>query len=141
MSAQLRDLTLGLAVVASLSLAGPAKGQSPYSELVVFGDSLSDTGNAYLFTDGAAAGPPYFQGRFSNGPVWVEVLAGELGLPAPAPSLSGGANYAFGGAETGPGLSLFGTPNVGLQIESFQADRGALTGKELIVVAAGSNDL
>jgi len=141
MSAQLRALTLGLAVVAGLSLAGPAKGEPPFSEIVVFGDSISDTGNASLFTNGVAAGPPYFQGRFSNGPVWVEVLARALGLPAPAPSLSGGANYAFGGAETGPGLSLFGTPNVGLQIESFLADRRALTGNELIVVAAGSNDL
>ncbi len=91
---------------------------------------------------GAAVGPPYFAGRFSNGPVWVEVLAEELGLPLPAASLRpGGTNYAWGGAETGPGLSFFETPNVGMQIEFFLADRGGFTGDELIVLAGGSNDL
>jgi outer membrane lipase/esterase len=50
-------------------------------------------------------------------------------------------NYAFAGAETGPELSFFGSPNVGLQIQQFLVDRERLTGHELIVVAAGSNDL
>jgi phospholipase/lecithinase/hemolysin len=115
---------------------------APFSELVVFGDSLSDTGNANLgfLGGGVAAVPPYFDGNFTNGPVWVEVLADRLGLPAPEPSLAGGTNYAWGGAETGPGLSFFGTPNVGMQINSFVADRGRFHGDELIVVAAGSND-
>jgi 3-phytase len=133
--------TLALALAAASNLTGAANAGLPFSEVVVFGDSISDTGNAFLFTDGAAAGAPYFQGRFSNGPVWVEVLARGLGLPAPAPSLGGGTNYAWGGAETGSGLSVFGTPNVGLQIEFFLADRGRLAGDELVVVAAGSNDL
>jgi phospholipase/lecithinase/hemolysin len=131
-------LLLGLTVP---GLPGSARADAPFSELVVFGDSISDTGNAFLLTEGAAAGPPYFQGRFSNGPMWVEVLADELGLPAPDPSLIGGSNYAFGGARTGPGLSAFGTPNVGMQIDLFLADRDGLVGDELIVVAAGSNDL
>src|SRR6516164_3574154 len=73
---------------------------SVYSNLIVFGDSISDTGNGFLFTGGVATAPPYFDGHFSNGPMWVEVLADRLGLPAPAPSLGGGTNYAFGGAET-----------------------------------------
>ena len=46
-----------------------------FSGIVVFGDSLSDTGNFFLASGGAVAGPPYFEGRFSDGPVWVEVLA------------------------------------------------------------------
>ena len=112
-----------------------------FSDVFVFGDSISETGNAFLLTGGVAAAPPYFQGRFSNGPVWTEVLADRLGLPAPAPSLAGGTNYAFGGAETGGGLSFFGTPNVGLQIQMALADHGGFAGDELIVVAAGSNDL
>jgi 3-phytase len=118
-----------------------ARAESPCSEIVVFGDSLSDTGNVFLATGGVAAGAPYYQGRFSNGPVWVEILAEELGMPAPEPSLLGGTNYAWGGAETGSGLSSFDTPNVGMQIDFFLGDRGQFAGDELIVVAAGSNDL
>src|SRR5262245_23347845 len=137
----LRTVAVVLAAVAILGFSNLAHAESPFSEVVVFGDSISDTGNAFLGFEGAAAGPPYFEGRFSNGPVWVEVLAQELGLPAPAPSLMGGSNYAWGGAETGPGISFFGTPNVGTQIGQFLADREQLTGHELIVIAAGSNDL
>jgi phospholipase/lecithinase/hemolysin len=77
--------------------------------------------------------------------VWVEVLADRLGLPAPAPSFpdppDNGTNYAWGGAETGLGLSFLGTPNVGEQIVAFKQDRGEFSGDELIVVAAGGNDL
>jgi phospholipase/lecithinase/hemolysin len=124
-----------------LGATGPAAA-APYSEIVVFGDSLSDTGNANLgFLDGGvAAVPPYYEGNFANGPVWVEVLADRLGLPAPEPSLAGGSNYAWGGAESGPGLSFFGTPNVGMQIDSFVAARRRFHGDELVVIAAGSND-
>lgn len=141
MSRLLRTIALNLAAAAALSLPHPVSAQAPISEIVVFGDSNVDTGNLFLATGGVVAGPPYAAGRFSNGPVWVEVLAGELGLPAPAPSLVGGTNYAWGGAETGSGLSFFDTPNVGLQIDLFLADRGGLVGDELIVVAAGGNDL
>jgi phospholipase/lecithinase/hemolysin len=131
-------LSLGLAV---FTIPVSVRGAAPFSEIVVFGDSLSDTGNLFLASGGVVAGPPYFEGRFSNGPVWVEVMAAELGLQAPLPSLVGGTNYAWGGAETGSGHSSFDTPNVGMQIDLFLADRGGFTGDELIVVAAGSNDL
>jgi 3-phytase len=137
----LKMLALGLAIVTGLSVASAAKAEAPFSKIVIFGDSLSDTGNAYLASSGVIAGFPYYQGRFSNGPVWVEIMAQELGLPAPAASLDGGTNYAWGGAETGPGLSYFDTPNVGMQIDMFLADHGGFAGDELIVVAAGSNDL
>jgi outer membrane lipase/esterase len=67
--------------------------------LVNFGDSLSDTGNVSLATSGAIpASPPYSDGRFSNGPIWVDTLAKYLGEPAVKPSLAGGLDYAFGGA-------------------------------------------
>jgi hypothetical protein len=61
----------------------------------------------------------------------VEVLAQELGVTTPAPSLLGGTNYAWGSAETGSGLSAFGVPNVGLQVDQFLADRGGFGGDEL----------
>ena len=50
------------------------------SEIITFGDSLVDTGNFSLATGGAIPPAPlYFNGRFSNGPVWVEQLANQLG--------------------------------------------------------------
>jgi phospholipase/lecithinase/hemolysin len=114
---------------------------SPYTELIVFGDSLSDTGNYNLASGGVLYPPPYYEGRASNGPSWVERLAQKLDLPAPGPSLLGGTNYAFGGAETGYGNSIFnGTPNLGVQIDTFLGDGNPLCGDELIVVRAGGND-
>jgi phospholipase/lecithinase/hemolysin len=59
------------------------------SRLVVFGDSLSDNGN--LFALIGQPPPPYFAGHFSNGPTYVEQLAGSLGLPL--------EDHAFGGAK------------------------------------------
>ena len=68
-----------------------------YSNLVVFGDSLSDTGN--INTLYGTIAPPYYDGRYSNGPIYVDVMANALGLSS-LNSLSGGTNYAYGGATT-----------------------------------------
>src|SRR5262245_1866124 len=72
----------------------------PFSNLVVFGDSLSDVGNISNATFGTNPGPYYWNGRFSNGPVYTETLATGLGLPAMARSTAGGNDYAYGGAQT-----------------------------------------
>jgi phospholipase/lecithinase/hemolysin len=78
-----------LLLITALTLfAGRA---SAYSQVVAFGDSLSDNGNFFALT--GAPGAPYFNGRFSNGPVWVETLAGSLGV--------GLDDRAVGGATTG----------------------------------------
>lgn len=46
-----------------------------FDTVVTFGDSLSDNGNLYSYLDGIIPkSPPYYKGRFSNGPVWVENL-------------------------------------------------------------------
>ena len=68
--------------------------------LYVLGDSLLDSGNAYLITQNVYPLPPYAQ-RFSNGPVASEVLAANLGVTAVASELAGGTNYATGGATSG----------------------------------------
>src|SRR3954462_11973986 len=72
----------------------------PFSNLVVFGDSLSDIGNISSATFGTTPGPSYYNGRFSNGPVYAETLATGLGLPALARSTASGNDYAYGGAQT-----------------------------------------
>ena len=43
----------------------------PFSHIVIFGDSLSDTGN-YFRLSGGSPPAPYAGGRFCNGPLWVE---------------------------------------------------------------------
>lgn len=100
--------------VASLSLCSAALTASAYSNLVVFGDSLSDSGNNALLLTGVFGGlPPVVIdkdnpfskvpstfGTYTNGKVWTQYLAQSLGLPL-TPSLVGGTNFAYGGAQTG----------------------------------------
>jgi phospholipase/lecithinase/hemolysin len=73
-----------------------------FSRIYAFGDSLTDAGNDYVATDGLVpTSLVYSHGRFTNGRVWVQDLAKTLGLPAVRPSLNGGTDYAYGGAESG----------------------------------------
>ena len=43
--------------------------------IYVFGDSLHDTGNLFKATEGEMPSRIYYEGRFSNGPVYCEYLA------------------------------------------------------------------
>jgi len=46
-----------------------------FSKIVFFGDSLSDNGNLYYYLLGfLPKSPPYYQGRFTNGPAWSEFV-------------------------------------------------------------------
>jgi len=88
-------------VLALLILLFPvASFATSITSLTVFGDSLSDQGNAFTLTGGQFPPPPYSAGRASNGPVAVQVLASALGVPLTA-STAGGTNYAVIGAATG----------------------------------------
>jgi phospholipase/lecithinase/hemolysin len=112
-----------------------------YSALYVFGDSLSDTGNVYNSLGGAYPPPPYFNGRFSNGPVWVETFAANLGLTANA-ATGGGTNWAFGGAVTGPALTS-SFPTLTQQVNNYYlpAAGGSADPNALYVVWGGGNDV
>ncbi|MGG6264523.1 SGNH/GDSL hydrolase family protein [Leptolyngbya sp. AN03gr2] len=119
-----------------------------FSQLFVFGDSLSDMGNTFKLTkqafgQGIPPAPPYFPGHFCNGPVWVDYLARFLKL-----SSCEHTTFAIAGATTGSINTLPDTPaNLVLpglqqQIETFitslegtQADSDAL-----YVIWAGAND-
>lgn len=95
-----------------------AQAQAQFSGLVAFGDSLSDMGNVNQITLGASPGPNYFQGRFSNGPVWIERVATSYSLPI-SRSLAGGNNFAYGGARSGTGFTNFIIPNMSNQVASY----------------------
>lgn len=90
----LRTLTLALA----LFITSPA--HAAYSALYVFGDSLSDNGNAYALSGGTWPASPPFAQQFSDGPTAAEYLADGMGIVL-APSIAGGTNHAVGGAMTG----------------------------------------
>lgn len=69
----------------------------------------------------------------------METLAVGLGFTAATPSVFGGTNYAWGGAETGYGMSFQKTPNIGEQISAFLAGNTP-SDEHLYVIWAGSND-
>ena len=118
---------------------------APVTDLYVFGDSLSDTGNLFALTGGLAPpSPDYFNGRFSDGPVWVETLAPLLGLAVDFGV--GGNNWAVGGAFTDTRNanavllpSLDGTGILG-QVASFEAAGGRIGRRDLVVIWGGANN-
>ncbi|HEX2529714.1 MAG TPA: SGNH/GDSL hydrolase family protein [Geminicoccus sp.] len=116
----LRLLFQGI-VALSMSLGAAAQAAPTFDRIVVLGDSLSDNGNA---------------GRFSNGPVWVEVLAGRLNVPL-SPSSEGGSNYAVGGAQLDPAS---GPHSLRAQADLLLS-KPAPSGRTLSIVWGGANDL
>jgi outer membrane lipase/esterase len=139
MSRYLRGAALAaLTLAATCAAAGSASAQT-YSRLVVFGDSLSDNGNLALF--GAAPPAPYFQGRFSNGPVFTEQLgfnAGRFYLGARTGSL----NFALGGARTNAGGA---PPGLRDQYTSYlitsSAPASAFGAGDLVSILGGANNI
>lgn len=131
-----------LSATAILVLSAPlAQANTSFSNLYVFGDSLSDVGNISSFFGGLIPLPPYAPGRFSDGDVWVEYLAADLGLGMSA-SENGGTNYAWGGAVTGG--NEFDLPPLDLtqQTGRFLTDTGgAADSGALYVVWGGGNDV
>lgn len=147
-------LVIGILLLLPVSLWA-----EPISQLVVFGDSLSDTGNISTLGLGLyPAAPSYTAGEFTDGPdsapsttgpvgVWDQQLAKMMNLPFPAPFLAGGGgtNYAFGGALTGNDPSCLSCnliPNVGDQVSVYVATHlGRLPSSTLFTVWAGANDI
>ena len=98
-----------------------------YTSIVIFGDSLSDTGNVAHLTQKkhglripgpGPLGGNYTDGRFTDGDdtipaaqkyfgLWVEQFAALLpAKPIIKNSLDGGTDYAYGSATTGNGTTL-----------------------------------
>jgi outer membrane lipase/esterase len=145
----------------------PAHAQD-YTSIVIFGDSLSDTGNdAYLSQHKYGVRIPgpyadYTDGRFTDGDdtipvarkyfgVWIEQFAAMLpSKPIILDSLDGGTNYAYGFAFTGSGASVLtlgsaalsiNVNNIGQQITDYLATHPVINNRTLFVVWGGANDL
>jgi len=105
--------------------------------IVVFGDSLSDNGNMLAQTGGLfPTAPIYFYGRQTNGLVWHETLAFDIGA-----SLT---NFAVAGAQTGTTNvwdgELPGTPFGGLQNQISDYMGGTMDSDAWHIIWAGSNN-
>lgn len=128
--------------LAICALAIAASGYA-FDKIIVFGDSLSDMGNLSSGSLGLQPGSDYYQGRFSNGLVWVERWATRAGVPLARSTTTGGTNWAYGGASTGTGtfgFLFFQFPNVSTQVTRYLNTNPAITASQLYVIWAGAND-
>ena len=152
----MRVLASAIAVLCSISSA--FADPSSYGRVISFGDSLSDNGN--LTALGVAPPPPYYYGRFSNGPTWVEILAGAGGPggqssqqqfwvdAAHSIPLNGtSVNVALGGARADNGFNSNGPiPGVPTQIASYEfystvSGQTPFKSTDLVTLLAGANDI
>jgi phospholipase/lecithinase/hemolysin len=143
-------------LLAALYLPAIAQAQAP-SHFIVFGDSLSDTGNDLLATLGTPVPIPppqtYKEGRFSNGPVTFEYLWSFLngGPPFIPPSIAvpvlpqqGAVSFAFGGSGSGAFTNSGGVaiPALLTQVGLFAASLGGrpAPASALYAIWTGPND-
>ena len=143
----LRRLVVTGLIIVGLSMGASANATS-YNSLVVFGDSLSDSGNIFdLFGGAFGPNPPYADSRFTSnftdgtaGLVWVEYLAASMGLSLDN-SIAGGTNYAFGGARAADGAGDL-VPSLPDQLGFYFGDTGnTADANSLYVVFGGGNDV
>lgn len=136
-----RMVAIGLSILVGTTGSTLAKGKAPFSKVVSLGDSLSDTGNFFQAT--GVPPFPYWEGRASDGPVWVEHLATKLNIPTdPADQ------YAWLGSMTGdrnfrdiPEANIF-FPGFEQQVDAFLASSAKKSADPdaLYTVWIGAND-
>ena len=130
---------IAAAILALTSFASAA----PFSNVFVYGDSLSDLGNIYNVSHHTIPmSPPYYNGRFSNGPLAVEYLANSLHSPL--------TSFAWGGATTGYGdsgdggtqmmVGHLGLPGMLLQVQGSLSSVAPFAPTSLFVVWGGPDD-
>ena len=156
--ANFRNMAVVCLTILVLGIPGlsNADDDSDISRIFIFGDSLSDSGNAYIQDGGVATVAPYtlaeivptnaydIRGfQFSNGKTWAQKFAKHLELKR-----SGKAslrrpgrftNYAFGGARA----RVFGDrPSALEQLGLYMQDFPGLADDDAVyVIQFGGNDL
>jgi phospholipase/lecithinase/hemolysin len=141
---QARKASFFIVLVATMLLAMTSIATAgPYSAVFVYGDSLSDTGNIYAASGGTIPlSPPYYNGRFSNGPLAAEYLANSLHSPL--------VSFAWGGATTGIGdsgdggtqttIGSLGLPGMLLQVQGSLGTITPFASTSLFIVWGGPDD-
>lgn len=128
---------LSMCGAVSILLAGICEADE-INSLLLFGDSYFDTGagNAVAESLGqplVSPTPPYFDGRHSNGPIWIDYTSQLLDLPV--------KDFAVAGAETGSGNqsnALLG--GLFQEIGRYEATSTFIPPKTLVIVDGGGND-
>lgn len=133
-----RNALLAISLATAFAPAAAWGASSPFDKVVVFGDSLSDNGNLSI-----ALGLPQVS-RFTTNPgrVALENVAAHYGLTL-APSLSGGTDFAYGGAgvlQNSPD-ALPQTVTISSQATGYLSAHAALDPRTLYSVFGGNNDL
>ena len=105
-----------------------------FNNIFVFGDSLSDNGNLCRLCGGTlpSQGHLHWEGRYSNGRVWVEYLAQNMDAEL--------FNYAYASATTGYAGATPFVPGLLKQIEVFLDSENVISESSLYVVWAGADD-
>jgi outer membrane lipase/esterase len=141
-----------------VGVMGAATAAKAYDAEYVFGDSLSDNGNAAEFQGEAYPYPPSYHDAYTNGPVAVALLAKSLGLPALEPSLWAngfmdvhnifgqgfvpGTNYAFAGATASDDGTIVPGANLPDQVKAYTTLVSSVADPSaLYVVMIGGNDV
>lgn len=127
---------LGFFVVC-ISFAAAAAKPMYFDHMAVFGDSLSDNGNLYNYSfHMMPKSPPYFKGRFSNGPVWSEMFANSNSI-----SNYSFADYAVGGAGAILSSHLPTPYTLSTELDKYLSnDDGKYNDSTLYVVWIGANN-
>lgn len=132
------------AVALALGLAGAAHAtgnpHSTFSNVITFGDSLSDAGNISLYEVPSFQPPQKFTTNPGN--ITVQNVANALGYSLTA-SLAGGNDYAWGGAginNNSPGTPA-GVPTVTTQINTYLAGHPSVDSHALYTMWGGANDI
>lgn len=138
-------LLVFLLVLSSVQVpSATASELSRFKHLVVFGDSLSDNGNSLSLFGVPQA--PYYKGRWSNGPNWVDyfpLVAHHFPTVAaffPNPDNQNGTNFAVGGSIS---ADLVESEPTGFpaQIPTYLANTGGRAFvDDLYVIWIGAND-
>jgi phospholipase/lecithinase/hemolysin len=146
------------AVLAASTSVPLAARPHPFAGIVVFGTSLSDSGNAFALRGGTNTPPdylldpflvpsaPHARGghHFSNGATWIEQFARSFGLagsvrPAFRAAGSPVTNFAVGAARAREDGNSVNLPT---QADAFLQQSGGLAlADHLYVIEIGSNDI
>ena len=121
-----------------------ACGERDYGAIYGFGDSYIDNGNFYEASGHAhQPDPPYWNGRWTDGPNFVDVLAENLGIEPMQPAIKGGTNYGYGGATIATDWDYKGVmiKSTKTQVEEYLVGLGGGSAdpKGLYVLFAGSD--
>jgi phospholipase/lecithinase/hemolysin len=144
-------------ILGALSFSLLSANAQKFSAIVTFGDSLSDLGNTYsTLGDWGAYGLAdynsyfYDQGRWSNGPLWIEDIGLKFGFAALQRNDGSnlyGTDFAWGGSTSFTGFTFAVLPNLQQQVAyyinllSTKYARMPKPADALFTVWSGGNDV